>query len=96
MERSRLMKHRLVFLGRRSSVGIGNMLSALLRALKRDFSMEGIKFDFTICGLGPLAPGHKREKVSIDETQVSVSGWEVFGRYWKHALGFASGQQKRF
>ena len=74
MKRSLLIKHRLVFPGGWSSVGIRNMLSAALRALKRDFSMGDIEFNFTICGLGPLAPGHKREKISIDETQVSVSG----------------------
>ena len=46
--------------------------------------------------LGLSAQGHKREKVSIDETQVSVSRLAVFGCYWKHALGFVSGPQKGF
>ena len=62
------------------------MLSASLQANKRGFDMEAlnikssnIKFSIGKIPsawprLEPLAPGHKREKVSIYETQVSVSG----------------------
>ena len=45
--------------------------------------------------LGPLAPGHKCEKVSIDQTQVSVSWCAVFGRYWENMLSASLRANKR-
>ena len=37
------------------------------------FSMLDVEFNFTICGLGPLAQGHKREKLP----SIIASSWKT-------------------
>ena len=69
---SRLMKHRLVFLGGRSSVGIGNMLSASLRANKRGFDMEvlNIKSSNVKFSIGKMPSAWPRANKRCFDTEV--------------------------